>query len=309
MSENNGVATATRITHGKRVITPGPTVAMPHGGVMDRVESLGWTVVDKPGEFALIPKGDLNVDHAYQRDRVANARVNEIASRWSWLACGTLCVARRPDASLWVVDGQHRKLAADRRSDIATLPCLVFAVVAAPEEAAGFRRANTARTAISSHALWKAGVAAGDAEAIAIKAFVEASGYRCREDTVADFSVICLAELVKQHRADPACCRRIFALCAELAGGKLITRQLFGSLCRLEQHMVTGGHGSLCEQPHAGRLAEAGVEALAAAMDRRAAQVAKVSSKAWADGALAFVLNRGRRNKIPSLFLADAGDS
>jgi len=45
-------------------------------------------------------------------------------------------VALRDDNKWFVVDGQHRKLAADQRSDIRELPCLVFET----NEAGGRRR-------------------------------------------------------------------------------------------------------------------------------------------------------------------------
>lgn len=69
----------------------------PHGAKVTKVEAFGWKMIDAPGRFEMIDKVLLRVDHSYQRDTINNKRVNEIASEWSWVSCGTLTVACRPD--------------------------------------------------------------------------------------------------------------------------------------------------------------------------------------------------------------------
>jgi len=101
----------------------------------DKTARYAWTIKNAPGEFLMIPKSELEVDHAYQRDRINQRRVEELARAWDWIACGCLVVALRDDNKWFVVDGQHRKLAADQRSDIRELPCLVFETAGRREEA------------------------------------------------------------------------------------------------------------------------------------------------------------------------------
>lgn len=91
---------------------------------LDKVQRYGWTMQDKQGEQRQINKNLLLVNDDYQRTASAS-KILEIASEWSWIGCGVIIVAKR-DGSYWVIDGQHRVLAAKRRSDIKEMPCLVL---------------------------------------------------------------------------------------------------------------------------------------------------------------------------------------
>ena len=94
---------------------------------LDKVQRYGWVTAHAQGRFEMINKRLLNVNtEIYQRE-ASKTKVLELASNWSWIACGALIVADR-DGVYWVADGQHRKLAADKRSDIKELPCMVFTV-------------------------------------------------------------------------------------------------------------------------------------------------------------------------------------
>src|SRR4051812_44439221 len=107
----------------------------PNGRSVSKVEKFGWIIVDKRGVAMDIPKCSLHVDKSYQRDALGSSKILRIAREWSWIACGRLIVGIRPDGSYVVIDGQHRKLAADKRSDIADLPCEVFEVLGPSQEA------------------------------------------------------------------------------------------------------------------------------------------------------------------------------
>ena len=117
---------------------------------MDNIRKYGWKVIDKPGEFYLIPKKDLFVDQEYQRMKINEQRINKFASNWSWIKCGVLTIAIRND-QWYVVDGQHRKLAADKRSDIKHLPCMVFELNDISEEAEAFVSINSSKTNVSGY--------------------------------------------------------------------------------------------------------------------------------------------------------------
>mgnify|MGYP002682237103 CR=1 FL=1 len=105
------------------------------GGVSTRYP---WAIKNKPGDFLMVPTKELEVDHAYQRDQINERRVQELSRAWDWVACGCLVVALREDNRWFIVDGQHRKLAAELRGDIPELPCLVFETTGRREEALGF---------------------------------------------------------------------------------------------------------------------------------------------------------------------------
>ena len=101
----------------------------------DKVARYNWIIRNAPGEFLMIPKQELEVDHGYQRNAVNQRRIDALCRTWDWIACGCLVVALRDDNRWFVMDGQHRKLAADMRSDIKELPCLVFETAGRREEA------------------------------------------------------------------------------------------------------------------------------------------------------------------------------
>ena len=83
-------------------------------GNKDKIERYDWKLLDQPGELRMLNKKVLRVDEQYQRE-ATEPKVKEIARAWSWLACGALLVAER-DGVYFVFDGQHRALAALRRS-------------------------------------------------------------------------------------------------------------------------------------------------------------------------------------------------
>jgi hypothetical protein len=142
------------IVHGK----PGKTT---------KVERYKWTTKDEPGTFVQLNKGDLQVHPEYQRS--ANSKkVLQIASEWSWVSCGAIIIGER-SGEYWVIDGQHRVLAAKKRSDIKKLPCLVFMTTGVVEEAKGFLAVNTGRGAVSAFDRFKALVTSGDEAAIAVE--------------------------------------------------------------------------------------------------------------------------------------------
>jgi hypothetical protein len=139
------------------------TVGAPAGGQrVSKIARYGWVVADNPGEFIMVDKKDLNVDHSYQREKIVVGKVRQIASHWSWAGCGCILVAMRRDGSFWVFDGQHRVLAAKTRADIKQLPCMVFECVDVRQEAAGFLVSNAERKPVGALDKFKALVMTGN---------------------------------------------------------------------------------------------------------------------------------------------------
>lgn len=121
----------------------------------------------------------LQIDEAYQRSLEAGSSqslIRRIAMHWDWGLCQPLFVARRDDGGLYVVDGQHRLAAARLRGDIWQLPCVVASFASSADEAASFVALNQQRRPLTKGQLFKAALAAGDAEALTIQAELDRAG-------------------------------------------------------------------------------------------------------------------------------------
>jgi hypothetical protein len=155
---------------------------------VDKIKKYNWKISDRPGEFHWIDKDDLSVDFIYQRDKLNNNRISEFASNWCWAKCGALSVAIRNN-EWYVIDGQHRKLAADKRSDIQKLPCLIFELDGVSEEARAFVNINSSKTAIQSFDRFKAMIVGKDETAIGLNKLFESTGHRASKGS--DIKDVC----------------------------------------------------------------------------------------------------------------------
>jgi hypothetical protein len=132
------------------------------------------------------PPEQLLIDDSYQRSldtESSQSLIRRIAVKWDWGLCQPLFVARRADGGLYVVDGQHRLAAAVMRGDISQLPCVVSHFDDATREAAAFVALNQQRRPLNALDLFKAALAAGDAEATKIKAALDQAGLRLANHT------------------------------------------------------------------------------------------------------------------------------
>ena len=118
-----------------------------HAGV-DKITRYKWQMTDKPGTFEEIEKEELFVDPSYQLSRLNARKIIDMAAAWSWVRCGALTIAIRED-NWWIIDGATRKLAADKRSDIKKLPCMVYDLGdSVPEESLSFVGINNSKTVV-----------------------------------------------------------------------------------------------------------------------------------------------------------------
>lgn len=123
----------------------------------------------------------IGVDPAYQRatDNEASQKlIRKIARQWDWNLCQPLSLTRRADGSMWAVDGQHRHAAAQLRGDIPHLPCVIARYPTTADEAAAFVALNKQRKPLNAVDLFKAALAAGDAEAHAVMHVITEAGLR-----------------------------------------------------------------------------------------------------------------------------------
>jgi hypothetical protein len=124
---------------------------------------------------------DLNIADAYQRAMIGH-QINRIAKRFDDDAFGSLLVGRRKDGTYWVVDGLQR-LSAARKIGRNRVPCRIFESEGPQHEAAVFRKVNKDRSNVNAVALFKALLAEGDEESIAIHDAVASLGLKIRVES------------------------------------------------------------------------------------------------------------------------------
>jgi hypothetical protein len=187
----------------KTMIDTNECVKSPNGKPVDKITRYGWTVKDGRGKFMEIPKELLVVDHTYQRS-ANRQKIREIQSDFSWIAFCCIAVALRA-GRYYVIDGQHRQLAAMSRSDIDTIPCMVFESVSIEEEAKGFLSTNTLRKPIASIDGFKARLVAGDEEALYIDRILRYNIIRLMKRTDGPLTMASVAAcfgMVRESRPD-----------------------------------------------------------------------------------------------------------
>jgi hypothetical protein len=279
---------------------------LPGGGRrLSKTEQYGWKLLDDPGEFRQLHKSLLNVDHEYQRTKIHNSRVLAIASAWSWAALGVLVVAVRPDGTFWVLDGQHRKLAADKRADVQHLPCMVFRSESKVKEAFAFLLSTTHRGPVRAIDKFNALVMSQNPVAVAVKELVESSGYRVHPS--GPKTVECVGTLMSAVKLNPDAAGRAWRLAVELFDGAEVTNSIFESLFQLEHHLGKKEAGSLTTANNRQALLRLGVPALMRSIQEAMAYHGG-GAKSGAEG-IARVLNKGRRtHRLPTPHGAAADD-
>jgi len=261
---------------------------------VDKIERYGWTVKPERGTYMEIRKGSLLVNRdVYQRDEIGSKAL-EFAKQWSWIACGTLIVAKR-GGQYWVVDGQHRKGGADRRSDIDTLPCLVFEVDEVEREAQAFLDANTNRRPVLALAKFKALLATGDEEAQFIEGAINAAGLTISAycQSAGQFKAINAAQRIA--KLDRHALVRVLTVGADLTHADDMP---------LQQRMILGLYylhttieGGLDNRGLVKRMTQVRAKALSRGADAAAQYYASGGAKVYGNGMLD-VINKGLRNKF-----------
>ena len=255
----------------------------------DKVTRYNWTVRNTPGEFLMIHKNELEVDPAYQRNRINQRRVDALTRTWDWIACGCLVVALRDDNKWFVMDGQHRKLAADQRSDIQELPCLVFETTSRREEALGFLAINQGRIGVGSLDRYRAALLAGDATAMAVEAMLHRTGHRVGE-TASARTVSCVQCLYNLTQEDRPRFERLWPLLAELHPDSPMMDLVIKGLWTVDKWL---GERSVTEPPYREKLLVIGGQGLHHEIRREMAVIGQGGTRVSAC-AIAKYLNKQR---------------
>lgn len=260
-----------------------------------KVEAYKWLMTGAPGELTYLAKTLLEIDHNYQRN-AKNARVLKLARRWNWLACGVLTVAKRGDR-YYVVDGQHRLMAAMKRADIDRLPCLMFETTQMRDEAEAFRDANKERRPITTFEQWNANLVAQDEATLFVHAIIANAGRTPSQATNAS-TVRCLTTIVNAARFNRKELVRVWPIVVHVCAGHTLHERVFTALMYLECNLIEGQ--SLSHKMWSEKIAHIGYQGVLDAVQRAAAFYAAGTPKVWALGVMQ-ELNKGRRTRMLSL--------
>lgn len=269
------------------------------GNGMPKEERYKWVRDDDRGVEMQISKHDIKIDPTYQRvdGGLSQSRVESIVRNWSWVAFAVLVIARRADGTYWVIDGQHRLIAAMKRSDIDLLPCRVFEHIDIRSEAAAFGKVNTNRGPMSGFDKFRASVIAQDDVALKVKDMVEEYGYNVARGTGSQFSVSCVQVLQNCFRISEATCRGVWDLCAQLHVGEPVIDRVFAGLFHLERAMSRmDPPRTILSGPDRAAVLARTVDDIKNSIAKSAHYYGKGGAKIWARG-IADLLNHKRRAK------------
>lgn len=255
-----------------------------------KIERYGWSVKDAQGEQVMLHKNILKVDRSYQR-MVADLKVRGISAAWSWVACGAIIVGNR-NGEYWVIDGQHRVIAARNRSDITTLPCLVFETEGVSQEARGFLDVNTARKAMTSIDKFRALIAAGDETAIFVNDILIELDITVSSTTGKHRGLKSVGWALRNAKADRVSFEAVIRLAGSICHNYMVHEKLLEGLLYLHTH----GH-DVTERWLANKIRTIGPEMLVMSANRAAAFYVAGGAKVWAEGMLT-AINKGLRDKI-----------
>jgi hypothetical protein len=266
-------------TSKRRTASSSETVLMPNGGQVDMTQKMGWATVDQSGVPYLANKKELHIDSTYQRTMISETRVAAITQSWSWVACGSVIISERPDKTLWVIDGQHRVAAAQRRSDIKELPCLVFKCSTPEEEALAFYRANCVRGNVTPYDKLRAMVAASDQLSIDVVHLMESEGYEPSTGDGAN-TVRCVSAFVSAMKLHRGALLRVWPLIAKLHDGLSIKKTVFSALL----YIARFGTDDITKPEWQARVLKHGLHELEAgiAMLSRVKSIGGAKVQAWA---------------------------
>lgn len=260
---------------------------------LSKIERYGWIVKDRPGTPIAINKHELHINHEYQRALLPH-KVQEIASAWSWVACGAISVAMR-DGLAWVMDGQHRVMAAMRRADIADLPCLVFEIEDIHDEAQGFLNINTSRKSMTSIDRLRAAAVAGDEPAKQFRALCDRLGLTLTPNGKQAGQIKSADWGMRRMKEDPAATTIVMELANELsrADSVIIQGRLLGGLWHIHKNCEVNLNDARLRQ----RILLRGAKNLVNSANSAAAYHSRGSEKIWADGMMKSI-NKGLRNRF-----------
>jgi hypothetical protein len=269
------------------------------GRAVDKITKYKWLSRNEPGALQYVPKTTLQVDSTYQRS-LNNDKRRRIASNFNWAAFGVLIVARRKDGSLWVIDGQHRLMAAQSRSDIQDVPVIIFEFGGnVMDEATDFLIANKDRKPLTGVDSFKAMVISGDAIALEVQSMIHRAGRVVTESVVPGRKIRCVKAIYNCMLSNSSAMRQIWPLIIELLGEHDLDNRMVQGMHWLESHMTdpTGKKRSLTEPETQRKLIAVGYTAILRSIGDAAAYFNRGGQTVFARGILK-VVNHKRRIRL-----------
>lgn len=254
-----------------------------------------WDGPEFPGRFLMLPKGDIRVHPRYQRDPTPS-KVKNIAKDWNWIGCGVLTVAYR-GGEYWIVDGQHRMLAAQKVLHITCLPCMVFDTTTASEEAFAFMLLNKNRKPITALDMHKTAVEYKDPVAVFIDGLFTELGIVVTKTASRAGQLKAVGFVTRMAGANKESFERVFRFAVEISNADdiYIQERLMGGLWYLHENIdVDGG---LENRKLRERLKAVGARRLIDEANKAAAYYSRGGAKVWAKGMLD-AINFKLRNKF-----------
>lgn len=260
---------------------------------VDKVGRYWGPIEDKKGMLMWIHKRDLHVDAVYQRD-AGDDKVSKITKSFSWVSCGVIKVSIR-DGKYWVIDGQHRVLAAKRRSDIDELPCIVFICASEEQEANGFLASNVEVKPMPAIAKHKAGIVAKKPECIVVQEMFDKLGLRPLKSGSGVGGVRCMAWCHKKAKENPDLFRLVIQLVGEMTikDNLPVFESLLAGIWMMHRRLKNG----LNDPRLVARLRQIGAERLLDACDRAEFRRERRGADVWCE-AILDEAEKGLRNKF-----------
>jgi len=244
-------------------------------------------ISDKQGVLGSLNKDILLVDHTYQRE--PNARLVEaISEKWKWSVAGCITVSKRGN-DYYVIDGQHRVLAAKNIPEITHLPCIIYDNMAVEQEAATFYEVDSMKKSLSAVEKFKALVRAGDETAVYVNNRVES--YNFRVASSGSNTVNCINYMTKAAKMSKTRFERVLSVCAQLCKYSQIPAAIFKGLNLLDQKF------ELSDKKLIARILEIGKTELMASIKLSMYKNGSMHEKACALGIVEAV-NKGLRQKF-----------
>jgi hypothetical protein len=204
---------------------------------VSKVEKFAWSTSGVKGEFRWINKNDLNIDGRYQRDKVSDKKVLDIARDWDWLLVGVLSVIQREDGSLWVFDGGHRTRASFSRHDVTELPCMVHQVSSLTDEAKAFVARNTMVSNVSAVDRFKASCFAGEPIAKNVQAILEEFELEVvKGGNLKERQISCIGSLQHCVEIDFEGTRKVLGFLLDMNPEKNVTNKVLKGMFTLWNH-------------------------------------------------------------------------
>lgn len=122
---------------------------------------------------------DLLIEGQYQRELSQRSieLIRKIVEGWDWRRFKPPIVAWT-ERGFEIIDGQHTAIAAATHKGVDTIPVLVVEAAQVEDRATAFIGHNRDRLAVTPVQMHRAGVAAGDPEAVAVQRVIENGGAR-----------------------------------------------------------------------------------------------------------------------------------